>query len=57
MNGDDVPHTVTNKGERPAVDSKALDTDQAYSFKFTKPGTYNYYCKVHTHMTATVVVK
>jgi amicyanin len=57
VNGDDVPHTVTAKGAQPAFDSKALDTDQTYSFKFTKPGTYKYYCKVHTHMTGTVIVK
>ena len=57
VNNDDVPHTVTGKGEPAAFDSKALDTDQTYSFKFTKPGTYKYYCKVHTHMTGTVIVK
>ena len=57
VNNDDVPHTATGKGEPPAFDSKALDTDQTYSFKFTKPGTYKYYCKVHTHMTGTVIVK
>jgi amicyanin len=57
VNNDDVPHTATAKGETPVFDSKALDTDQTYSFKFTKPGTYKYYCKVHTHMTGTVIVK
>ena len=57
VNGDDVPHTVTAKGGKPAFDSKALDTDQNFSFKFEKPGTYKYYCKIHTHMTGTVIVK
>ena len=57
VNHDDVPHTATGSGEQPAFDSKALDTDDKYSFTFTKPGTYKYFCKVHTHMTGTVVVK
>jgi plastocyanin len=57
VNHDDVPHTATSKSDPPAFDSKALDTDQVFSFKFTKPGTYKYYCKLHTHMMATVIVK
>ena len=57
INHDDVPHTASSAGDRPAFDSKALDTDDKYSFTFTRPGTYKYYCKVHTHMTGTVVVK
>lgn len=57
VNHDDVPHTATSTGQSPLFDSKALDTDDKYSFKFTKPGTYRYYCKIHTHMTGTVIVK
>ena len=57
VNSDDVPHTATSKSDPPTFDSKALDTDQSFSFKFTKAGTYKYYCKLHTHMTATVIVK
>jgi len=56
-NADDVPHTAREKGENPTFDSGALDTDDKYSFTFTKPGTFNYYCKVHPHMTGTIVVK
>ena len=57
VNKDDVPHTATSKDKPPAFDSKALDTDDTYSFTFSKPGTYQYYCKVHPHMTGTVIVK
>ena len=57
VNHDDVPHTATSADEPAVFDSKALDTDDKYSFTFTRPGTYKYYCKVHTHMTGTVVVK
>jgi amicyanin len=56
-NADDVPHTVTSKDGEPVLDSGALDTDDKYSFTFTKPGTYTYYCKVHPHMTGVVIVK
>jgi plastocyanin len=57
VNHDDVPHTATVKGKSPAFDSGMLDTDDKFSFTFKKPGTYPYYCKVHPHMTATIVVK
>jgi amicyanin len=57
VNNDDVPHTATAEGDTPLFDSKALDTDDKYSFTFTQPGTYHYYCKVHPHMRGTIVVK
>jgi plastocyanin len=56
-NADDVPHTATAKGDSPLFDSKALDTDDKFSFAFTKPGTYDYYCKVHPHMSGAIIVK
>ena len=57
INKDDVPHTATAKGKGPAFDSKTLDTDEGYSFEFKKAGVFNYYCKVHPHMTGKVIVK
>ena len=56
-NTDDAPHTVTSREDPPAFGSRALDTDDRFSFTFTKPGTYRYFCKVHPHMTAIVTVK
>ncbi len=56
-NKDDVPHTATSSDDKPAFDSKTLDTDDHYSFTFTTPGTFKYYCKVHPHMTGTIIVK
>jgi amicyanin len=54
-NEDDIPHTVvaTNKAFR----SKAMDTNDEYSFVFTAPGTYDYFCSLHPHMTGKVIVK
>jgi plastocyanin len=57
QNADDVPHTATSKDDPQAFDSGALDTDDKFSFTFSKPGKYAYYCKVHPHMTGVVVVK
>jgi len=55
VNHDDVPHTV--KSEEGAFKSKAMDTDDKFSFTFDKPGVYEYYCSVHPRMTGKVVVK
>ena len=57
QNADDVPHTATSKDDPQVFDSGALDTDDKFSFTFSKPGKYTYYCKVHPHMTGVVVVK
>lgn len=53
-NEDDIPHTVVSPNN---FRSKALDTDGKYSFTFTTPGTYTYFCSLHPHMTGTVVVE
>jgi plastocyanin len=53
-NRDDIPHTVVSNEN--LFKSKALDTDDKFSFTLTKPGTYNYFCSLHPKMTAKVVV-
>jgi amicyanin len=55
VNHDDIPHTVFS--EDGLFHSKALDTDDKYSFKFAKPGTYHYFCSIHPKMTGEIVVK
>src|SRR4029077_2818294 len=57
VNHDDVPHTATSSAKPRAFDSKALDTDDTFSFVFKSPGTYDYFCAVHPHMTGKVIVK
>jgi plastocyanin len=54
-NHDDQPHTVTSIQK--LFDSPPLDTDDHFSFAFTKAGEYGYYCKIHPRMTGKVVVK
>jgi len=55
-NRDDIPHTVVSD-DKSTFRSKALDTDDTFSFTFTKPGTYGYFCSIHPKMTAKVVVQ
>ena len=54
-NRDDIPHTVASK-ER-LFKSKAMDTDDSYSFTFTTPGEFAYFCSLHPHMTGIIVVQ
>ena len=54
-NRDDIPHTVVSTDG--VFKSKALDTDDKFSFKFEKAGTYPYFCSIHPKMTGKVVVQ
>ena len=54
-NRDDIPHTVVSDKE--IFKSKPLDTDDQFSYTFTKPGTYDYFCSIHPKMTGNVVVQ
>ena len=53
-NRDDIPHTVVSAGK---FRSKALDTDNSYSFTFTEAGDYKYFCGLHPHMTGMIKVE
>ena len=54
-NSDDIPHTsVSTEG---VFKSKVLDTDEKFSYTFTKAGTYAYYCTIHPKMTGQIVVQ
>lgn len=53
-NDDAVSHTVTSKTG--LFDSKDMHYGKTFSYTFTKPGTYDYYCVYHPGMVGTVVV-
>lgn len=55
VNHDDVPHTVVSRDQK--FRSKALDTNDRFSFTFTDAGTYVYFCSVHPIMIGKVTVK
>lgn len=54
LNHDDIPHSVVEKDK--TFRSKALDTDDSYSFTFTTAGTFEYFCGLHPHMTGKIIV-
>jgi plastocyanin len=54
-NRDDIPHTVVSDDK--VFKSKVLDTDEKFSYTFSKPGTYPYFCSVHPKMTGKVIVQ
>jgi plastocyanin len=54
-NHDDIPHSVVEKNK--LFRSKALDTEESYSFTFAQAGTYDYFCGLHPHMVGKIIVK
>jgi plastocyanin len=55
VNHDDIPHLVVNKDK--VFRSKALDTDDSFSYTFANAGTLDYFCGLHPHMVGKVIVK
>jgi len=54
-NMDDEPHTVVS--DTGAFKSGGMDTNESFSYKFDKPGTYHFTCSIHPRMVGTVVVQ
>ncbi|MDB6088142.1 MAG: hypothetical protein JWN85_926 [Gammaproteobacteria bacterium] len=53
-NMDEEPHTVSS--DTGLFRSGAMDTNEIFSFKFDKPGTYHFTCSIHPRMVGTIVV-
>jgi len=54
-NRDDIPHTVVSTDG--VFKSKVLDTDEKFSFTFSKAGAYPYFCSIHPKMTGKVIAQ
>jgi plastocyanin len=54
-NRDDIPHTAVSTDG--VFKSKVMDTDEKFSYTFTKAGTFPYFCSIHPKMTGKVVVQ
>ena len=54
-NMDDEPHTVVS--DTGLFRSGAMDTNESFSFRFDKPGTYHFTCSIHPRMVGTIVVQ
>lgn len=56
-NNDSMAHTVTSLPGAPVTfDSGVLNPGSTYTYTFTQPGTYSYYCKIHPFMLGNVTV-
>ena len=55
VNSDDIPHTVVSQPIG-TFRSRPLDSEDRYSFKFEKAGSYDYFCSLHPHMKGRIVV-
>jgi plastocyanin len=55
INKDDIPHNVVTEDK--TIKSKVMDTDEQFSYTFTKPGIYPYFCSIHPKMTGKIVVQ
>jgi plastocyanin len=55
INQDEDVHAVASLTK--LFRSTALETGASFSFKFEKPGTYQFACSFHPQMRGTVVVK
>jgi plastocyanin len=55
INHDDIPHTVDSTQGK--FKSAALDTDEKFQFRFTEPGEYPFYCRMHPKMTGKIIVQ
>jgi plastocyanin len=53
-NVDDIPHSIVMVNGK--THSRALDTSDAFSFTFTEPGSYDYFCGLHPHMKGKIIV-
>jgi plastocyanin len=54
-NLDSVSHTVTS--ETDLFGSANLGRDASFSYSFTEPGTFSYFCAIHPYMRAEVIVE
>lgn len=54
-NMDEEPHTVVS--DTGLFKSGGMDTNESFSFKFDKPGTYHFTCSIHPNMVGTIVVQ
>jgi plastocyanin len=55
VNMDDEPHSVVS--DAGLFRSGGLDTNESFSYKFERPGSYPIHCSIHPRMVASIVVE
>ena len=56
-NADNVAHTATADGQKPAFDSGSLSTGATSRYVAGTKGTYNYTCTIHPNMKGELIVQ
>ncbi len=54
VNNDDIPHAIYCQALN--LRSHPLDTNDSFSHRFEKPGTYDYICSLHPQMHGKIIV-
>jgi plastocyanin len=57
VNRDDETHTVMSTDSSFTKTPKQLKPKGIWTYRFKKPGTYDYYCSIHPFMKGTIVVQ
>ena len=55
INRDGLPHMAVSTDK--VFRSKVLDSNEQFSYTFTRPGTFPYFCSIHAKMTGKIVVR
>ncbi len=55
INQDQVPHTVVSNNQ--LFSSPELHANESFSFTFSEPGNYAYFCSIHPSMKGIIVVQ
>lgn len=56
-NRDQAPHDASATSGPVMFHSPTLSTGQSWTYTFSQPGTYSYYCSIHPSMRAKIVVQ
>jgi plastocyanin len=57
VNQDEILHTVTLDDKAGGFDAPLDGKGKQFSFRFTQPGVYRYYCDRHEHMRGEIEVR
>ena len=57
VNEDEIFHTVTSEKKNSSFDGPLDGKGKSFSFTFSQPGIYTYYCDRHEHMRGEIEVR
>jgi len=57
LNDDEIFHSITADKKESGFDAPLDGKGKSFSFTFTQPGIYSYYCDRHEHMRGEIEVR